>query len=38
MAVLIATFALAFGFALVELDAAVRDVGSSLARTATIGN
>ena len=35
---LIAAFALAFGFALVAFDAAVRDVGSGLARIATIGN
>jgi hypothetical protein len=35
---LIAAFALAFGFALVAFGAAVRDVGSDLARIATIGN
>jgi hypothetical protein len=37
-AVLIAGFALAFGFALVAFGVAVRDVGSGLARIATIGN
>ena len=37
MAVLIAGFALAFGFAVYELDAAVKDACSSLATIATIG-
>jgi len=37
MAVLIAGFALAFGFAVHELDAAVKDACSSLATIATIG-
>lgn len=37
MAVSIAGFALAFGFALYELDAAVKDACSSLATIATIG-
>lgn len=37
-AVLIAGFALAFGFAVHELDAAVKDACSSLATIATIGN
>jgi hypothetical protein len=35
---LIAGFALALGFALKEFGAAVQDIGSSLARIATIGN
>ena len=38
MAVLIAGFALVFGFAVHELDAAVKDACSSLATIATIGN
>jgi hypothetical protein len=37
MAVSIAGFALAFGFALHELDAALENVCSSLATIATIG-
>ncbi|MBT1515074.1 hypothetical protein KIP88_31775 [Bradyrhizobium sp. SRL28] len=37
-AVLIAGFALAFGFAVHELDVVVKDACSSLATIATIGN
>ena len=37
-AALIVGFALALGFALNELDAALKDAGSSLATIATIGN
>jgi hypothetical protein len=38
VAALIVGFALALGVALNELDAAVKGIGSSLARIATIGN
>jgi hypothetical protein len=38
VAALIVGFALAFGFALNELDAAVKDACSSLATIATIGD
>jgi hypothetical protein len=38
VAVLIVGFALALGFALTELDAAVKSAGSSRATIATIGN
>jgi len=38
IAALIAGFALALGFALNEFDAALKGIGSSLARIAAIGN